>query len=234
MAIRGILFDKDGTLLDFYQTWSNVNWQLARHAADNDENLAAELMTRGGYDHATGRIIAGSPLAWAGSRDLAALFAPHLTGPAFEALVDDFKRIFYEGARRDAQAVEGLKPALEKLKTAGYKLGIATTDNEAGISGTLDRFDILHLFDFAAGSDSGHGMKPDPGMVHGFCAATGLQPREIAVVGDNVHDLEMGRAAGAGLRVGVLTGTSSEIDLRPFADQVFQSLVELPDFLEKL
>jgi phosphoglycolate phosphatase len=53
-------------------------------------------------------------------------------------------------------------------------------------------------------------------------------------VGDNLHDLEMGRAAGAGLVVGVLTGTSEHGDLAPFADRVLESIVELEALLDEI
>jgi phosphoglycolate phosphatase len=53
----------------------------------------------------------------------------------------------------------------------------------------------------------------------------------VAVVGDNLHDLEMARAAGAGLAVGVLSGTSAIDELGPHADHVIASIAELPEVL---
>ncbi len=51
------------------------------------------------------------------------------------------------------------------------------------------------------------------------------------MVGDNPHDLEMGRAAEAGLVVGVLTGTGRREDLVARADHVIESIVELEALL---
>ena len=109
---------------------------------------------------------------------------------------------------------------------------MATSDGEAGARGTLARFGVLELMDFVAGYDSGYGHKPEPGMVEGFCAATGLDPASVAVVGDNRHDLEMGRRAGVGLKVGVLTGNSTKDDLTPFADHVLGSVAEIESLLD--
>jgi phosphoglycolate phosphatase len=47
---------------------------------------------------------------------------------------------------------------------------------------------------------------------------------EIAVVGDNRHDLVMARAASAGLSVGVLSGTGTRETLEPLADLVLGSV----------
>ena len=57
------------------------------------------------------------------------------------------------------------------------------------------------------------------------------RPEEVAMVGDNRHDLEMARAAGAGAAIGVLTGNSSFDDLSPLADAVIRSIADLPDWL---
>jgi phosphoglycolate phosphatase len=101
-------------------------------------------------------------------------------------------------------------------------------DSEAGIDATLGNFNCLHLFDYKVGYDSGHGSKPGPGMVLGFCQQTGLKPEQVMVVGDNTHDLHMGKSAGAGINVGVLTGTSHTAELEVDADLVLASIADLP------
>ena len=131
-------------------------------------------------------------------------------------------------------AVPGLEEVIDRLKARGYTLGIATSDSQAGAHASLAHFGVLELMDFVAGYDSGHGQKPGPGQVHGFCAATGLVPQEVAVVGDNLHDLEMGRSAGAGLVVGVLTGTGERAHLAPHADHVLDSIAGLEALLDRL
>ena len=55
-------------------------------------------------------------------------------------------------------------------------------------------------------------------MALAFCEAVGLEPGEIAVVGDAVHDLAMGRAARRRPTVGVLSGTGTAAQLEPLAD----------------
>jgi phosphoglycolate phosphatase len=46
------------------------------------------------------------------------------------------------------------------------------------------------------------------------------------VVGDTAADLQMGRAAGAGLIVAVLTGVGGRADLAPLADVMITSVEE--------
>ena len=56
---------------------------------------------------------------------------------------------------------------------------------------------------------------------------------EIVVIGDNPHDLEMARSAGAGAALGVLTGNSRRDELAPLADAVLDSVCDLPAWLRQ-
>ena len=75
--------------------------------------------------------------------------------------------------------------------------------------------------------------KPAPDIVYAFSKAIGARPSEIVVVGDNPHDIEMARNAGAGAAIGVLTGNSDREHLAPLADAVLESVRDLPDWLRE-
>ena len=70
-------------------------------------------------------------------------------------------------------------------------------------------------------------------MVQAFAAADRRAARRIAVVGDNPHDLEMARSAGAGAAIGVLSGNSEEAELATLADVVLPSVAALPQWLRE-
>jgi phosphoglycolate phosphatase len=65
-------------------------------------------------------------------------------------------------------------------------------------------------------------------MALAFCKAVGIVPEQAAMVGDAVHDLAMGRAAGFALNIGVLSGTSGREDLEDFADLILASVNDMP------
>jgi phosphoglycolate phosphatase len=228
VAIRGILLDKDGTILDYWRTWVPINREAALYAARGDALLAAELLRLGGHNPETDRITPGAPLAAGDFMDIAQAFAAHPdVAPAGE-LVAGIARIFVEGGAQRSALIEGAGTALLELQGRGFRLGIATNDSHAGTEASMAPHGNLPGFDFVAGADSGYGAKPGPGMVLAFCEAMGLAPPEVAVVGDAVHDLAMGRAAGVGLTVGVLSGTSGRADLVALADVIVESIAELP------
>lgn len=231
MSIRGILFDKDGTLIDYQRTWVPINREVAEFAARGDRALADELLRCGGQDPATGQLTPGSVLAVGSHDEIASVFAARLRELTPPGLAREIERIFRRGGATHAVLVSGAIDVLKRLRSSGFRLGVATNDSAGGLDSSLGRCGVLDYFEFCAGCDSGHGVKPEPGMAHSFCRAVGLPAGAVAVVGDAVHDLEMGRRAGVGLRVGVLGGTSPRETLAPHADVVIDDIAELPRLL---
>lgn len=232
MSYRGIVFDKDGTLLDFNKTWLPTYRIAAREIAGDDSDLADCLLEHHGFDAAKQRFSGGSLLAAGNNHEIAIAWAVQVNRQQhIDQISSRLHEIFRVEAARQATAVNGLAETLAILKRAGLKLGVATADSYEGILNTLKAFDVLESFDFLAGYDSGHGSKPESGMVDAFCRQMRLPAKSVMVVGDNRHDIEMGRNANAGLCVGVLTGTSTREDLQDIADVVLDDISGLPDLL---
>ncbi|WP_339833009.1 HAD family hydrolase [uncultured Parvibaculum sp.] len=233
-ALLGILFDKDGTLFEYHGTWGPILVEAAQVAARGRPGLVPAMLEAIGFDTATGRIGPGSIAGGGDTHGLADAWGAIAGGWERAALIAEMDRLFVRLAPERSLPVTDLPLFFAGMKERGLSLGIATNDVEASARATLTRFGIDGLVDFAAGYDSGHGAKPGPGMALAFCSALGLSPDRIAVVGDNSHDLEMGRRAGAALRIGVLTGTSARGDLAPLADHVIDSIADLPALLDEI
>jgi phosphoglycolate phosphatase len=228
VKIRGILFDKDGTIIDYFRTWVPLNREAALFAAGGDAVLAAELLRAHGQDPETGTIAGDSVLAIGSIAEIAEAFAAHLGDRAPAGLTASLDRLFAEGGARNAVLIPGADRTLATLKARGLRIGVATNDSVAGLKASLKRTGTLDMLDFTCGYDSGYGTKPAPGMALAFCAAVKLKPDEIAVVGDAAHDLAMGRAANVALTVGVLSGTGTAAQLEPLADIMLDSINDLP------
>lgn len=228
MAIRGILFDKDGTLIDYERTWVPIHRHVAAYAAGGDAKVAAELLRRFGQDPVTDAVTPGSVLAAGSIDDIARAFASYLGPRTPSDLATGIDRVYSAGGAMHAVLIDGVRETLGELKRRGFRLGVATNDSMGGLEASLRRPAILGVFDFTAGCDSGHGAKPGAGMALAFCKAVGIAPEEAAMVGDAVHDLAMGRAAGFALNIGVLSGTSGREDLEGFADLVLDSINDMP------
>jgi phosphoglycolate phosphatase len=229
-AIKGILFDKDGTLLDYDASWLPVNRKLADIAAEGDAALADRLLSACGMDPVTGHVVPDSLLAAGNTRQI----SEGLVAAGSRLDIDDLTRqldALFSGAAEFAVPVTDLGAFFRRMKARGYRLGVASSDNQTSIRETARRFGFADCLDYVAGYDSGFGVKPEPGMVLGFCAVTGLLPHQVAMVGDNNHDLHMGRNAGVGLNIGVLTGTGSRDSLGKAADYCLADITELEQLL---
>ncbi|PIO98214.1 HAD family hydrolase [Pleomorphomonas carboxyditropha] len=230
MPIRAVLFDKDGTLLDYHLTWGPINVAAADIAAAGDRVLADRLLALGGMDRTSMITRPGSLLAAAHTIEIAAAWVKAGSPLPLDDLSCRLDALFTASATGSVP-IGDLDACFSALRAAGLTLGIASSDNEASIRLMLDHLGLAHHMSFVTGYDSGHGVKPGPGMALAFAAALGLRPSEIAVVGDNSHDIDMGRSAGAGLVIGVLSGTGDAATLAPIADACLADIGELPAFL---
>ena len=228
--VGGILFDKDGTLVDYAATWSPINRSAALIAAGGSDDEAARLLRLVGGDPATGHAIADTLLAAGTTPELAAAWAEAGSPVDRDALTERLDHLFRSSVGA-AVPVTDLAALFARLKRRGVRLGIASSDNAAAVAATAERFGLGDHVDFLAGYDSGHGSKPSAGMLTAFCSTTGVAPLAAVVVGDNLHDIEMGRRGGAGLTVGVLTGTGTPESLGAAADVVLDSIEDLETLL---
>ena len=231
--MHGILFDKDGTLLDFEATWLPVLRIFARELAYGDEDAAEAMLVMGGFDPASGRFRAGSTVAAGTSIDIARLWYPTLDGDALRKIVARVDESFRAGGLEHSVALPGVAETLAELAGRGHVMGVATNDGTATAAEALDAIGLGDFFAHVLGYDAVTNPKPAPDMVLAFAARTGLEPAEVIVVGDNTHDLAMARAAGAGAAIGVLSGNSAAADLKPFADAILASICDLPAWLHQ-
>ena len=230
--IKGLLFDKDGTIIDFFATWAPAYAEAAHRLAGGDAALAERLLVLGGHDPATGRLKPESPLASGTNAQISKIWADAIGHADVEGLNESLNSFFNAHALSNARPVTDLVNLFGRLKSHGFKLGLATMDSAAAAESQLQAFGVRRLMDFVCGYDSGFGHKPGPGMVEGFCRSAGLRASEIAVIGDSPHDLDMARAAGAGRAIGVLTGVSPREVLTLHADLVLESIADLETALE--
>ena len=234
MSVRGILFDKDGTLIDFRATWLAAYRGAAAELAQKaglQPSFADELLARSGYDTAADSFSETSPLLWATNAAIARHWADE---PELRDLSNAFAiatRHFADEERYPPVSVGDLAALFTTLERRGLALGLATMDSTEKAHGTLATLGLGGRLAFVTGYDGGHGEKPEPGMVHGFCAATGLTPAEVLVVGDTAADLLMARAAGAAMAVAVLTGATPPSILDRHADVVLASVMQLESLL---
>lgn len=224
-AIEALIFDKDGTLIDFDATWSGfADRVIGMLAAPADQPRLAEVW---GFDRQTRSFDPASPVIAGSNREIAQLAASVLPGADAGEIE---LRLAQAAEEQPAAELVPLAPVLDALRGAGKRLGVMTNDAEAAARAHMRQLGALAAFDVILGSDSGHGAKPDGAPLLAAARMMGAAPARTAMVGDSTHDLIAGRAAGM-VTIGVTSGMAPAQVLAPHADLVLGSVADLPQAL---
>ena len=230
MPLKAILFDKDGTLIDFDKTWGAAGYHVMRTMSDGDETRLNRLIDVTDYDFERRTFRPTSHMVAGAAADYGRIWADALGRTDIAGVIADMNRLFMEEAVATLVPIGNPLALLQDLAAKGYALGIATNDAEAAAFQQADLLGLTPHLDFIVGHDSGHGRKPDPGMIFAFAEKTGHHVADIALIGDSTHDLHAARAAGA-VAIAVLSGPATREDLADHADHILETIDDLPALL---
>ena len=234
MSIRGVLFDKDGTLIDVNGTWVPIYRKMLCDQFGIGVQAAETMMQRVGYNPATEGFFANSILASGTTRQLVESWWPGLDELATH---DKLRMIDVDYAPLSKSLLKPLMPLaplLTELKAMNLRLGVATNDSHYSAVNHMSHLGVVELFDEVIAADTVLVPKPSGDMIRKFARNMGLKPDEIAMVGDNSHDMEEARNGGAGLAIAVLTGNAAHDEIAHLADYTIASIAELPNLLRSL
>jgi phosphoglycolate phosphatase-like HAD superfamily hydrolase len=216
MSIKAIVFDKDGTLVDYPSYWYPVAMRATARAyellgispdaipeRELEDHLRELGTTESGVD-INGALPRGD---YAGIIAVLARRAEAL-GATFtaEESVDAFSRGYSEKETKACGRVVPTTPLLDKtlrkLKERGILLALITSDDELGARVCLDALGIIDLFDKIIGYDAAVPAKPAPDHMLRFLDKHGLDKSEVLMVGDTFTDIAFAKNSGV-LSVGV-------------------------------
>jgi len=232
MAIKGILFDKDGTLIQVNGTWVPLYRSMLAEEFGHSPAEIEALLASAGYDAATDGFKAGSMMAGGTTREIVATWWPKLDAAERHNRVHYIDNVIGPQAKTFVKPLMDLGPVLDALHQMGFVLGVGTNDSEASGKSHMAHLAVSHYFKTIIGSDSVAVPKPSGDMIALFATTTGLMPHEIAMVGDNSHDMHEARQGGAGLAIAVLSGNAKHGDIAHLADHVVNSVADLPALLK--
>lgn len=179
-APKAVLFDLDGTLIDSAPDLAG---------AGNDMRAARGLPML--------PVAHFRPMVGAGARGMVGRALEVRPGEdGFEALRDEFLQRYEARMTRETRVFEAMQPVLAALAARRLPWGIVT-NKATRFSEPLVR--ALGLHDVAAtlvcGDTTPH-AKPHPAPLLEAARRMGVAPGECAYVGDDLRDVQAGRAAG--------------------------------------
>ena len=233
-----IVFDKDGTLIDFHALWGPrmVKSAEALRTAHGPDTVSLEnLYLASGYDHQSGRTCSQGPLATAPVRDLeivvaTVLFQSGLAWDKARALVNQHFSPVMSALPKPAEikARGDVRSVLMRLRAAGFRLAVATSDNRGPTEVALEAIGVAELVDLTlCGDDTTGPTKPDPLALEYLGEQLDIPVGRMVMVGDTVSDMEMANQAGAALAVGLPGGADSREALSQMTAALLQSIEDL-------
>ncbi|QSQ08391.1 N-acetylmuramic acid 6-phosphate phosphatase [Koleobacter methoxysyntrophicus] len=238
--IDGIIFDKDGTLLDTQFFWPELlEARMKGLALKGIEELVLKSCRRTLGQLPDGGIDPDGPLALGSRAEEVIVTATVLYQNGYHwdkarLMVEEiYNRVEKElDIDRISRAFPGVKRLLEDLKGAGLKLAVATTDTTERAEKMLDSAGLLEQIDIVVGRDMVEQGKPKPEMIELISRKLNIPYEKLVMVGDTLSDMEMAEAAGC-IGIGVLTGSGRLDVLKGIAAEVVSDVTNLRGLLRQ-
>ena len=183
-AIRAVLIDLDGTLLD-----------TAPDLAAAANRMLADL----GLPPREPRLIAsfiGKGIRMLVRRALAGALEGDADGALCERALPLFERYYAEESGRRTKPYPGAHFGIARLRALDLRLACVTNKSERFTLDLLERNGFALSFDLTVCGDTVTRRKPDPMPLLFACERFDVSPVEALLIGDSLNDVSAARAAG--------------------------------------
>lgn len=171
-AVKAIVFDMDGTLLDTLQDLTNaVNAALSKYGLPvKTVEEVCKVVGNGARNLMKGVVPEGENY------------------PAFEAIFEDYKEYYEEHCEEETKPYEGIWELLQELKKRGYKMAVVSNKPDGAVKVLAEKY-FPGCFQVAIGDMEGYKRKPAPDLVYKALEELQANREEAIYVGDSDVDL---------------------------------------------
>lgn len=238
MKTQAIIFDKDGTLLDFDLLWLPISYKAiedilaaVKQKLDLTEEILSALGVKNNITGINGVLCKGTydQMGQAIYKVLKKYGCDITEEEAVRLTIDAYHRNSEVGMVKSA--CENIVDVLSKLKRLGIKLAVVTTDDAFVTQKCLKAMGIDTLFDMIYTDDGKYPAKPDPYCINDFCEKEGLSKSEVVMVGDTLTDVCFARNGGIKV-IGVAKSDENRCILEKEADVVIPDISYVVEVIE--
>jgi phosphoglycolate phosphatase len=240
--IELVIFDKDGTLMELYQYWSQMS-ALRADLISKRLNLTAEqrekLLFAMGVDADSKKLREKGPvglkkreIVMQAAVDYLSSIGQGNTGDLCFTVFEEVDRCSESLIDQLVQPIPGSSEIISALHGLQCKIAIATTDRSYRAVLAMKKLDFADKIDLIVGTDMVKRAKPDPEMVRYILEKLDVRREHALVIGDAETDIQMGSSAGVKASIGVLTGLTPRNELQRYTPYIIDSVAQLRVFHE--
>ena len=203
MKTRAILFDKDGTLLDFDTFWVPISRRaieyMLRKVNRTDISVNTVLEAFGIKDNTT---VIDGVLCCGTYAKMGEVFYKLIENPECKFSMKDIVSLVVQSYHdmidegRVEPVCENLRETLLLLKEKNIKLIVVTTDDQSITQRCLEKLRIADVIDEIYTDDGLFPAKPDSYCIEEICKKYGYSKSELIMVGDTLTDALFAKNGG--------------------------------------
>lgn len=216
MTIKAVVFDLDGTLVDFNLDYKSVRAEVIRFLSTQGFPQSLFSIKESVFEMLKKVEISMKNNA----KDVKEFMRLR------ESVLALLEKYELESAR-STRPLPGVFETLKALKKTGLKLAVFTVNSRKSTNYILETLRLKEFFDAVVTRESAPMVKPNPLHLETALKALKVKPKEAMVVGDSIWDMKSAQELGV-FAVGVTTGVSSLDELtRAGANCLVSSLTDL-------
>lgn len=201
---KAVIFDKDGTLLDFEALWLAISEAALAEILEKlgaDASRLSDILAAYGVEDGVARI--DGILCYGTYHDMSEAAYRILARDGITLTQEEFHDLLVGVYHRHMESgsilpiCPELRESLLACRRAGHRLFVVTSDDENGAEKCLAALGIRDLFEkvYAYTPDRPH--KPSAELFRLICEENGILPEETVMVGDSLVDIRFGKNGGA-------------------------------------
>lgn len=237
MKAELIIFDKDGTLIDFDAFWVSISEKAIEYVLreiGREDIPVAEILSAIGVENGVtdidGALCCGTYMEIAELiyKTIASRGCTASRERVVQLAIDGYNICANEG--RIVPTSDTVVDYLKELKKSGIKLALVTTDNPYITEICLKTLGVYELFDRIYPDDGMHPTKPDPYYANELMREFSVSSENMIMVGDTMTDVRFAKNAGI-MAVCIARNERLTSRLSPYADKVIAKISDLREII---
>lgn len=202
-SIKGVIFDKDGTITDSNTYWSKIIRMRADLIIERyriSSNYFPELCNSMGLNIQTDKLLPIGPIALKSREEVINNILIFLKSIDYFLDYQSIDNLFFEVNKDFSKIatnyIKPIKPCINlinKLQKYKVRLSLVTSDSTKNAELVCDKLKITSCFDFIIGGDKKLKKKSSGEPAEHVCKLMDIEPRNTICIGDAPMDFEMSK-----------------------------------------